>query len=91
MEKYKDKLPAKPTVVDVMDNWDNLGIPVYLKDSELCGCLIPFEAHVNAGPNSRKFILWPTDHAQRCHYQQKGVYDDFLDSVYTHDSRGMGI
>ena len=29
LEKYKDKLTAKPTVVNVMDNWDNLGIPVY--------------------------------------------------------------
>ena len=46
---------------------------------------------MNAGPNSRKFILRPTDHAQRCQYQQKGVYDDFLDSVYTHDSHDMGV
>ena len=38
--KHGEKLPADPKINDLIANWDNL------KVGDVCGCLIPKEAHV---------------------------------------------
>ena len=30
---------------------------------DLCGCLLPKELHVKAGPNARRFLVRPSEHA----------------------------
>ena len=48
-----------------MAHWDDLEAEVECVADEvyLCGCLLPNEA-----PNSRCFILRPTDHAKKWHF-----------------------
>ena len=63
------KLPADPKIDDLIANWDNKKVG----DSLLyvCGCLIPKEAHVKAGPSARQFIVRPAEHANTVHLSKK--------------------
>ena len=51
---------------------------------DLCGCLLPNDAEVKAAPNSRRFILQPTDHAKNgifhlmCQLCQQAIVSDQL-------------
>ena len=61
VNKYKSKLPDNCSVADLMCNWDLAKIqPKY---SDVVGCLLPNEEHVHCGPNSRRFIVRPTEHS----------------------------
>ena len=61
INQYKDKLPANPKIDDIISNWDNLKPKENMID--LCGCLLPKESHVKAGPNARRFLVRPSEHA----------------------------
>ena len=65
LKKYSDKLPDRPNITHLIENWDILEIPADLLD--IAGCMIPDESHIHAAPNGRRFILRPTEHATSCH------------------------
>ena len=63
--KYRSVLPENCSVADLMCRWDSAKIlPKY---SDVVGCLIPNEEHVHCGPNSRRFIVRPTEHIVALH------------------------
>ena len=65
--KYKDHLPQSPSIKDILDNWDLLvkvdaSIAAHV---DICGTLLPNDPSIIAGPNNRRFILRPVDHADK--------------------------
>ena len=60
--KHGKKLPADPKIDDLIANCYN---------SDVCGCLIPKEAHVKGGPSARRFIVRPAEHANTVHLSKK--------------------
>ena len=67
MADFADMLPEHATIEDVLGNWDKIkrakkfNKNKYHKD--ICGCLIPNDPNVKAGPNAKRFIGRPANHA----------------------------
>ena len=69
IKKFKDHLPENPKIGDIQEHWDKL-ITVdstVAQDHDFCGCIIPNDPSVIAGPNNRRFILRPVEHADQYH------------------------
>ena len=71
IEKYVKlcKLRKEATVVDLIDNFDRLGMSADTSDADVVWCFLPFDENVMAGPNGRRFIIRPTEHVSTCHPQ----------------------
>ena len=65
--KFPTLLPTSPTIKDIQDSWDQLiaADPSIEKEVDICGTLLPNDPTVFAGPNNRRFILRPVDHADK--------------------------
>lgn len=66
--KHQSLLPDDK-IESVIEHWDDI-IAVDLKAawfSDFCGCIVPNKPDVVAGPNNRRFILRPCDHANKHH------------------------
>ena len=67
MADFADMLPEHPTIEDVLRNWDKIKaakkFPKSKYHKDICGCLIPNDPKVKAGPNAKRFIERPTNHA----------------------------
>ena len=62
-------LPENPKIEDIQEHWDEL-ITVdstVAQDHDFCGCIIPNDPSIIAGPNNRWFILHPVEHADKYH------------------------
>ena len=70
VSKYKALLPEDPKLADIMDNWDKI-IAKHsgeMKHLDILGCILPYQTHIFASPNQRKFIIRPVEHANsKCH------------------------
>ena len=58
--KEKYKFDKSASVTDIIGSWDAKKISV--KYLDMAGCFFPWEKHVHAGPNDRRFIIRPTLH-----------------------------
>ena len=72
IEKYKDKLQPSLTLENLISKWNELKVPNTAIDFVGCfislnPCFISLNPIVQAGPNSRRFINHPTDHAKSAH------------------------
>ena len=51
---------------DVLSNWDKIAkkkhFPKNKYHKDICGCLLPNDPHVNAGPSAKRFLQRPTLH-----------------------------
>ena len=70
LSQYKDKLPDSPKIENLLEEWDKLKISNTFID--VCGCILPKEAHVKATPNGRRFIVRPAEHANTNHLPKEG-------------------
>ena len=55
IKKFKDHLPENPKIEDIQEHWDEL-ITVdstVAQDYDSCGCIVPNDPSVFAGPNNR--------------------------------------
>ena len=66
-KRFSSQLPDSPTITDLQDSWDELfkTDPSIAKDVDLCGTVLPNNPTIIAGPNNRRFILRPVDHADK--------------------------
>ena len=72
--KHQTLLP-NDKIESLLDRWDEI-IAVDPKAgwfSDFCGCVIPNQVDVVAGPNNRRFILRPCDHANKYHKSTTGT------------------
>ena len=69
VKRHSAHLPENPTITDLQDHWDEIvaADPHAAWCADVCGCLIPNEPSTLAGPNARRFILRPIDHANKHH------------------------
>ena len=54
LSKFSKYLPADPTITDLHDRWDEIMAeePSLGKYADTCGCFVPNEKEVHAGPNA---------------------------------------
>ena len=69
IKKFKRHLPENPKIEGIQEHWD---APIFLdstvaQDHDFCGCVIPNDPSIIAGPNNRRFILRPVEHADKYH------------------------
>ena len=66
MKEFQDMLPNHATVEDVLCNWDKIKEKKKFVKTKyhksMCGCLIPNDPEVNAGPSAKQFITRPIEH-----------------------------
>ena len=69
IKKFKDHQPENPKIEDIQEHWDEVitGDSTVAQDHDFCGCIIPNDPSVIAGPNNRRFILRPVEHADKYH------------------------
>ena len=58
--KEKYKFDKSASVTNIIGSWDTK--KMNLKYLDMAGCFFPWEKHVHAGPNDRRFIVRPTLH-----------------------------
>ena len=65
--EHFDKIqgPNRPTYIDLINNCDLLKLSI--NEQDILGCVLPHELDLVAGPNARRFILRPIEHANKCH------------------------
>ena len=76
-------LPDQPTVEVLQEHWDQI-IAADKKagwSADFCGCILPNHEDVVAGPNNRRFILRPCDHANKHHKQERATSSSSLPLV----------
>ena len=61
-------LDTNSELKDIITNWDKNNISS--KDIDLAGCFLPYEPHISAGPNGRRFIVRPEDHTLHEKYKK---------------------
>ena len=61
LKKYNQKLPNKPKINDLTNNWDIFDVPTNFLD--LVGCIIPDKEEVSTAPNDRSFIIRTTENS----------------------------
>ena len=73
LEKFKEQLGEKSTIIDLISKWDCLPSPKddsLVKYVDVLGCFIPNppnDEKTCPGPNYRKFLLRPTEHVKSSH------------------------
>ena len=67
VKKFPSILPTSPSIKDIQDSWDQMIAedPSIEKEVDICGTLLPNDPSIIAGPNNRRFILRPADHADK--------------------------
>ena len=73
IKKFKGHLPENPKIEGIQEHWD---APIFLdstvaQDHDFCGCIIPNDPSIIAGPNNRQFILRLVEHADKYHKLKK--------------------
>ena len=69
IKKFKGHLPENPKIEGIQEHWD---APIFLDSTlaqyhDFCGCIIPNDPSIIAGPNNRQFILCPVEHTDKYH------------------------
>jgi hypothetical protein len=67
--KHHALLPIDPTMETLMEHWDDIisadkSAAWY---ADFCGCILPNQEDVVVGPNGRRYIVRPCDHANKHH------------------------
>ena len=66
-KKFKDHLPENPKIEHIQEHWNELVIVdgTVAQDHDFCGCIIPKDPSVIAGPNNRRCILCPVEYPDK--------------------------
>lgn len=66
LEKYKEQLSGELNLVNIINNWDILKVPIAVV--EYVGCFLPWKKDAQAGPSSRYFIREPAGNSKIAHH-----------------------
>ena len=80
LKEHKDSLGGA-NIVNLINLWETLEIKQNMLD--VAGCFLPLETDVIAGPNSRGFIIRPTEHPNTCHKWTVKEFSEKQTSIIT--------